>query len=135
MCACFNVRSAARAITVLYDDAVAPCGLRIHQFAILASVRASGSLSMQALAGELGLDPSTMTRTLQPLLKEDLVRIEPGEDRRVRELVLTARGHRKFTEGAALWAGAQKGLRDKLGTELFDRMVGDLGAVNSALRE
>jgi hypothetical protein len=56
----------ARAITSLYDQVLDESGLRTSQFAILTSIRMHGAISMQELAAELGLDPSTMTRTLQP---------------------------------------------------------------------
>ncbi len=133
-CACFHARSAARAITGFYDETLAPSGLRMTQFAILASVRVRGSITMQELAAELGLDPSTMTRTLQPLDKAGLVNIEPGEDRRVKELVLTPRGHKRLAEAHGLWLQAQDGLRDRIGGDRFERLVTDLDALTEALR-
>ncbi len=132
-CACFNVRTAARVVTQFYDRHLEPSGLRITQFAILAAVRTAGSVAMQDLAGYLNLDPSTMTRTLQPLEKAGLLAIEAGEDRRRREVVLTARGHRKVTEAHALWEQSQQALREQLGDERFDRLVSDLSAVTAAL--
>jgi len=124
----------ARAITALYDQVLEPCGLRVSQFAILTSIRMHGAMTMQELAGELGLDPSTMTRTLQPLQRDGYVTAEQGEDRRVRELALTPRGHRKLGEAFDLWTKAQDDLRDKIGADRFERLVGDMGAVVSALR-
>ena len=81
-CACFNARNAARAITDLYDEALAPSGLRLSQFAILAAIRQRHLATMQELAIELGLDPSTMTRTLRPLEEQSLVHTQPGGDKR-----------------------------------------------------
>jgi DNA-binding MarR family transcriptional regulator len=132
-CACFNVRSAARAVTLFYDKQLEPSGLRITQFAILAAVRAAGSVAMHDLAKRLNLDPSTMTRTLQPLEKAGVLAIEEGEDRRRREVVLTARGHRKVSEARALWQASQRALRERLGDQRFDRLVSDLSAVTAAL--
>ncbi|MGH8850121.1 MAG: hypothetical protein ACREYD_03915, partial [Casimicrobiaceae bacterium] len=37
-CACGRLRRAARALTQLYDDAMAPSGLRITQFSLLRTV-------------------------------------------------------------------------------------------------
>ena len=48
-CACFNVRSAARAVTQFYDEELEDTGLRITQFAILAVIRGAGSIPMQQL--------------------------------------------------------------------------------------
>jgi DNA-binding MarR family transcriptional regulator len=69
------------------------------------------------------------------LERDGYVTSEQGEDRRVRELALSARGHRKLADAFALWNKAQDELRKKIGAERFTRLVGDMGAVVSALRE
>jgi len=134
-CACFNARSAARAITDLYDDALATSGLRTTQFAILATIHLRAGITMQELAGQLDLDPSTMTRTLRPLEQDGLVRIETASDRRAKSLVLTSAGRHKLGECHALWNGAQTELRARLGSEVFNRVVADMNTVTQALRE
>ena len=134
-CACFRSRSVARAITSLYDATLDDSGIRTSQLAILTAIRTHGAVSMQMLASELGVDPSTMTRTLSPMERDGFVASEPGEDRRVRELVLTAKGHRKLAEAGRLWAQAQEKLREKIGTERFERMLADMAEVLTALRE
>ncbi len=135
-CACFNVRSAARAITALYDETLEPSGLRMTQVAILAVIQAHGARTMQLLASDLGLDPSTMTRTLQPLLDSGLARVEPTKgDARARQAVLTAKGHARLAEAYALWSAAQQRLRERLGNERFDRLIGDLSAATTLLKK
>ena len=135
-CACFNARQAARAITALYDEVMEPTGLKTTQFAILAAIRADDDMTMQKLAAGLGLDPSTMTRTLRPLLDDGLVEVLSGaQDRRVKRLALTRTGRRKLRDGVGRWRQAQAQLSERLGSEVFDRLVGDLSAVNRALRE
>lgn len=133
-CACFRARSMARAITGLYDETLEDSGLRTSQLAILAAIRTHGAASMQELAAELGVDPSTMTRTLAPMERDGFVTSAPGEDRRVRELVLTAKGHRKLAEAGRLWAEAQDKLRARIGVERFDRLLADMTEVLAALR-
>ena len=54
VCACFKVRSAARAVTSLYDEALESTGLKITQFATLSVIRSRGTVRMQRLAEELG---------------------------------------------------------------------------------
>ncbi|HEY2772628.1 MAG TPA: MarR family winged helix-turn-helix transcriptional regulator [Candidatus Binatia bacterium] len=125
----------ARAITGLYDETLDESGLRATQLAILAAIRQHGAVSMQVLAAELDIDPSTMTRTLLPMEREGYVASEQGEDRRVRELVLTAKGHRKLAEAGRLWAKAQERLRLKIGSERFERLLEDMDEVLTALRE
>lgn len=133
-CACFTARNAARAITDLYDQTLAPSGLRINQFATLAAIHQRQGGSMQTVAADLGLDPSTMTRVLRPLVDDGLVKVEPGPNRRAKQLALTERGQRKLRDTHGLWERAQNDLREKLGPGIFDRLVGDLTSLHDALR-
>jgi DNA-binding MarR family transcriptional regulator len=134
-CACFNTRIAARAVTNYYDEKLAPTGLRITQLAILGTIRAATSIPMQRLAQHLHLDPSTLTRTLQPLESAGLIRLVPGrEDRRRRQAELTAKGEKQIEAAYALWEEAQDELRERLGAERFQRMIGDLSALTAALQ-
>ncbi len=138
-CACFNVRQAARAITGLYDSVIEPVGLKITQFAILATIHRDrdDEPTMQSLAAELGLDPSTMTRTLRPLVDDGVIEIVAGSggDRRVKTVALTSLGRHKLGQGRKRWEDAQRQLADKIGPEVFDRLIGDLRAVTQALRD
>ncbi|MDG2307886.1 MAG: MarR family winged helix-turn-helix transcriptional regulator [Candidatus Binatia bacterium] len=133
-CVCFNARSAARAITYLYDETLAPSGLRINQFATLAAIHQRHGGSMQTIAADLGLDPSTMTRVLRPLVEDGLVSAEPGENRRAKQLALTDLGQEKLRSTHALWQQAQDDLREKLDPGVFERLVGDLAKLHEALR-
>ena len=45
-CACFNARTAARAITALYDSSLEPAGIRTTQFAMLVAIQVRGSITM-----------------------------------------------------------------------------------------
>jgi DNA-binding MarR family transcriptional regulator len=66
--------------------------------------------------------------------RDGFVTSEPGEDRRVRELALTPKGHRKLAEAGKLWSKAQDTLKEKIGPERFERFVADMGEVLAALR-
>jgi DNA-binding MarR family transcriptional regulator len=133
-CACFNARNAARVISDLYDRTLAPAGLRLSQFAILAAIRQRQGAAMQELAADLGLDPSTMTRTLRPLEDANFVRTQPGGDRRAKTLELTPEGNDALVRALELWDAAQRTLSDKIGRETFERLNKDLAAVTQALR-
>jgi DNA-binding MarR family transcriptional regulator len=121
----------------MYDEVMEPVGLKMTQFAILATIFRDKEPTMQLLAAELGLDPSTMTRTLRPLTDGGLVQIQPGEDgdRRVKRLALTSLGRHKLGQGKKHWEAAQQQLSDRVGPEVFDRLIGDLSAVTKALRD
>ena len=134
VCACFNARNAARAITDLYDETMSSGGLRLSQFAILLAIRRRHGATMQEIATELGLDPSTMTRTLRPLEEQALVHARPGDDKRAKTIELTPTGRQALQTSLALWRNAQEALRRKIGSQVFDRLNEDLVTVVRALR-
>jgi len=132
-CACFRARTAARAITDFYDRTLEPSGLRLTQMALLAAIAASEGATMQSVANDLGLDPSTMTRTLRPLEQARLVRTRASNDRRAKEIELTATGRDRLRAGHRCWQEAQRTLSEKLGRATFDRLIGDLASVTRIL--
>lgn len=132
-CACFNLRKAARAVTQLYDDALRPTGLRATQFSLLTVIWAFGKASISQLAEEAVMDRTTLTRNLDLLEREGLVRIRAGEDARVREVELTRAAHAKLAEALPYWERAQAEMTKKLGANRMGRLLGDLaGAVAAA---
>lgn len=132
-CTCFNLRKATRAVTQLYDEALRPSGLRATQFSLLSVVGAFGTVSISDLAEEAVMDRTTLTRNLSVLEQEGLIRIEPGEDARVREVSLTPAAVEKLAEARSYWAKAQAHMTDALGAPRVKRMLGDLsGAIGAA---
>jgi DNA-binding MarR family transcriptional regulator len=133
-CACLNLRKAARAVTNLYDDALRPTGLRATQFALLSITKLLGSVTVSRLAEAAVLDRTTLTRNLKPLEKRGLVRVTSGADRRVREVVITARGQKLWTRAIPLWAAAQRRIADGLGERRLRQLVTDLEATVAVAR-
>ena len=85
-----KVRKAARAVTKLYEEVLRPIGLRATQFSLLMATRVMGPVTVVKLAQVTVMDRTTLTRNLQILEKRGLIAIKPGEDRREREINLTA---------------------------------------------
>jgi DNA-binding MarR family transcriptional regulator len=107
-CNCFAVRSAARHVTQLYDQFLAPAGLRATQFSILAKLKRRGPLTMQILAKEMVMDRSTLARNIQPLERDGLIALSPSaDDRRAKEVSLTRAGETRLAAGFKAWTKAQ----------------------------
>jgi DNA-binding MarR family transcriptional regulator len=107
-CNCFAVRSAARRVTQLYDLFLAPIGLRVTQFSILAKLERRGALTINALADHMVMDRTTLGRAIQPLEREGLIKIRPAQsDRRAKQLHLTKAGEKRLRAGLEAWAKAQ----------------------------
>jgi DNA-binding MarR family transcriptional regulator len=98
----------ARHITQLYDQFLAPAGLRATQFSILTKLRRLGPMTINALAAELVMDRTTLGRNILPLEREALIAIEQGrDDRRSKELRLTEAGVERLRTAVAGWTEAQ----------------------------
>ncbi|CCD99434.1 MarR family winged helix-turn-helix transcriptional regulator [Bradyrhizobium sp. STM 3809] len=107
-CVCLGVRKAARQVARRYDDAFRPLGLTSGQFSILAALLRDEVVPLGAIADVLGMDRTTLNRNLKPLEQEKLVATSAtAEDRRVRGLVLTAKGRALLDRAIPIWRTAQ----------------------------
>ena len=122
-CACQKVRIAARAVTRAYDQALRPVGLRSTQFTVLVAASLAAGIPLNRLATLLGLERTTLTRSLEVIQKEGLIRVESVDDR-TRKVVLTQPGKDRLELALPLWNQAQENLRERLGEERW-AMVND----------
>ncbi|MGD1885446.1 MAG: MarR family winged helix-turn-helix transcriptional regulator [Paracoccaceae bacterium] len=107
-CACFIARKHARLLTRLYDSALAPHGLTSGQFSMIAAVAAAGVMTIQTLADAMGMDHSTTSRGVSPLIDGGLLAVgKDTSDGRKRNLCLTQRGIDKLNAASTSWAEAQ----------------------------
>ena len=113
-CACLKVRTAARAVTRVYDDAPRPVGQRATQLSVLVAVAASEAVSIASLSRTLGMDRSTLTRNLRPLEEQGLVALGPEGHHRSRTLSTTAKGDQLLRKALPLWEKTQEKLREEL---------------------
>lgn len=108
-CNCLAVRQAARTVTQFYDRHLAPSGLRISQFGILAMLDRKGPLTINELAGEFVIDRTTLGRNILPLQRDGLIAVKPSPfDRRSKELHLTETGKKRLHDARKYWVEAQK---------------------------
>lgn len=132
LCTCFMVRSLSRKISQLYDDTLAPSGLKGTQFSLLTQARVRRGqepLSVSALAQRLNTDRTTMTRNLRTLEQAGLIALVPGKDARSRCVVLTADGDARYHQALGLWKQAQADVRALCGGDqiaALEQLVGQL---------
>lgn len=134
LCACGNVRKAARVVTQLYDEALRPSGLRATQLSLLVAIRLRGPVTVKELAQITVTDRTTLTRNLRPLEKQGLIRIGTGKDRRERVLALTERGQKALVHALPLWRKAQGKVLRGLGRKRYGRLLSDLSAMVAVAR-
>ena len=125
-CACANLRRAARALTQLFDEALAPSGLRVTQFTLLVTSRLAGESTINELAERMAMDRTTLSRNLKPLVRSGLLEVRPGEDGRRRLVRLTPAGEQALEEAYPLWQQAQQETVGVLGEERHEALLGDV---------
>jgi DNA-binding MarR family transcriptional regulator len=125
-CACANLRRAARAVTQLFDEALAPSGLRATQFTLLVTSRLMGESTINELAERMAMDRTTLSRNLKPLVRNGLLEVRPGEDGRTRLVWITAAGEQALEEAYPLWQQAQQEIVGVLGEERHEALLGDV---------
>jgi DNA-binding MarR family transcriptional regulator len=119
-CVGFRLRKLTRRVSQIYDQMLAPLDLTGTQFSVLSNLSTNPDISVGALADRLMMDPTTLTRVLQPLERRRLVSVvATREDRRRRQVTLTATGQATFREAVPLWRKAQARIAELIGERGF----------------
>ena len=106
-CYCAESRRLARLLTTRYDASLAPAGLSAAQFELLSTLREMERVSGRALAAQLAVDPTTLSRNLKALLADKLVgACKSTIDARQTNYSLTARGAKRLQAAEPLWKQA-----------------------------
>jgi DNA-binding MarR family transcriptional regulator len=71
-CSCFAARRTARTITQHYEQHMKPTGITATQFTLLVMLALAGPQPLSRLAGQLGVERTTLTRNLRLLLSRGL---------------------------------------------------------------
>ena len=116
-CCCFYMRRAARLLTRQYAETMKESGLKSSQFSILTILTSDRTLTISELASKMGLERTSLSRTLRPLIKEGLVLLSDEQERRRRFVSLTSKGVATYRKALPLWNSAQKQFEDQLGTK------------------
>lgn len=116
-CHCINIRRAANLVSGLYDRHLEPVGLTISQYSLLANLDVLSTASISKLAGQVGLDRTTLVRNLKPLMERGLIEDLSHPGQRSRILKLTQPGRALLMQGRLLWSEAQRELEEKIGSQ------------------
>jgi DNA-binding MarR family transcriptional regulator len=134
LCACEALRRTTRAVTALYQDSLRESGVRATQLPILVAAHLAGPVPISTLADALVMDRTTLTRNLKGLQRDDLVTLEPDEDRRVRLVVLTDKGRAALESAVEEWRRAHDQLVGLFGPERIGGLVAELAALTRVTR-
>lgn len=132
-CTCFHLRRATRRTTQVYDRELAKAGLSLNEYSILRRAREPKTLS--ALAEALGMDRTTLTRNLKPLLDAGWIQeTRSDEDARRKHIAITAAGRRLLKRAEPHWQRAQDHIEHLFGTQDTAALHVALERLNHVLR-
>ena len=125
-CTCSELRRAARAVTLLYDNAFRSSGLLSTQLGVLHVIYKSDSIRISHLAKELGMDRTTLTRNLSVLQRQRFIKISSGKDNRTRIVTITNKGRTTIAKAIPLWNDVQNKVKEQMGETLWNELMVNL---------
>lgn len=132
-CACTSLRKAARAVSRVYDDALAGRGMSTAQFAILRHVDRSAPVALSRLAEHLVMDRTSLYRALAPIETKGWVEIVPGPGKS-RLASLTAAGRQAMHDAEVDWRQVQGRLVDAMGADGWQALQSALRTITDLTR-
>ena len=128
---CSRTRMLDRVLSRLFDDSLAPLGVRANQLTVLSLLAAMEGLRAADVARYLEMDKSTVSRGLALLRARGWIEESAGPTRASRRLEVTAMGRTLLFDTLPLWRSAVEGAREALGEESVEALR---GAADSFLR-
>lgn len=115
VCYCLAGRRSARFLTRIYERHLEPVGLTSSQFSILSLLEHHAAMTVAELARGMGMERTTLIRTLKPLKDQGFV-VE-GHEKQGRAIVLFAdtSGLSKLAQAKPYWEAAQQAFEDSVG--------------------
>jgi len=111
-------RMVSRVLTGAYEKELRPFGLKSSQLTLLVMIAKAGPVRRTDIGKRLHLDPSTLTRNLQVMLKQRWIEEIPDErDQRSARIKLTTRGRKLLDSIAPAWQRAQARAKEMLGSD------------------
>jgi len=116
------------------DQEQACCGLTLSQCHTVMEIGTKGGMSLVDLASALGLDASTLSRTIQGLVLIGLVVREANEkDRRYVVISLSEQGRKVYEEIDGVYNAFLGAVFDRLPADRQDRILEDIGLFADAV--
>jgi DNA-binding MarR family transcriptional regulator len=115
-CTDTKLRQLLRSIGRDYEAELAPEGIQVTQYSLLARLMALGPQRPTDFAKLTRMQLSTLSRNLRPLQSAGWLKVQPGEDGRSRLISVTPQGRAKMLQVRERWASAQEKLASKAGS-------------------
>jgi DNA-binding MarR family transcriptional regulator len=136
-CLAYRARMLSRIISAIYDEALAPLGLKGSQLNVLSALSRQGPCAQNDLCALLQTDKSTMSRNIERMRRRGWIAANFGEDNRTHFVNLTPKGAKLLRDALPLWRRAQEAASRRIGEEgvaALDVLVRKLRAVGDSER-
>ena len=135
-CTCSKLRQLTRKMTAIYDHHLAADELTISQYTLLSRIGKYGPVGVIPLAANMGMDRSTMSRALKPLMSSGWIQtvdlpLEMLTDKRSFGVSLSADGERKWKASMPNWRKAQDEISTILGKKIHQDLMDLVDDANS----
>ena len=109
-CVARRLRQVNRTVTRLYDEALRPYGLSVNQLNILAVVISEQQIRPGQLGQALGMEKSTVSRTVDRMVSKNWLKVAQGQDSRTQLLTVTGKGRQLLLLVTPVWDTLQAGI-------------------------
>jgi DNA-binding MarR family transcriptional regulator len=117
-CICASARRTVRLLSRYYEDRLRPAGVTPAQFELLSELASNPDRPQAALAEDLGLDQTTLSRNLKAMIGcEWVASSAPRKDRRQALYLLTAKGREALRLATPYWQEAHLHVKKHLGDD------------------
>ena len=129
-----KLREIERAVWMETRSEASCCGVTMTQCHAILEIGAAGELNLKDLAGRLGLDASTMSRTVESLVQDGLAERTPGpKDRRATAIRLNEKGRAARDRINATWNKICRDMFRGIPREKHDQLVESVSIVADLL--
>lgn len=130
-CVCTTLKRAARIVGRVYDAGLAPAGVTVTQYAILANVQRYAPIPQMRLATHLGLERTTLYRTVESLEDLGWLTATPTGEGVTKVLTLTPAGTQVLARARQAWARVQQGFEHTFGATRWAAFLASLAEIQA----
>tara|TARA_Y100001934_G_scaffold245149_1_gene303142 strand:- start:616 stop:1074 length:459 start_codon:yes stop_codon:yes gene_type:complete len=134
-CAALHSRVFSRLVTRLFNNRLADSGLRITQFSVLNAIKARPPESIFQLAELLGMERTSLQRTVDKLIEKGLVDAEPTGNKRSLGLALTEAGEDCYQQALLGWQEAQQHFESLVGPDNWEEIARELRGFSRQVKQ
>jgi len=129
------IRLLVRHLGLLEKSEASCCGISLAQCHAIIEIGRACEISLNELAEILGLDNSTMSRTVNNLVEKDYVlRETDANDRRYVKIKLTEKGHKLYSSIESSMNNYYKDIMDSIPEEKRSQVIESLRLLDNAIK-